>query len=144
MAAIAHPVGRSPGGGPGRINDKQELQGDFMNNQQASIGDRVQKLCTVCGEERGHIVSSISKSGQIASVRCPQCDTRSRFKKSDNLNLIAAALEGAPYNWAITYRKGQTMLHPTFGIGEVTAVVDQGKIDVLFSDRVRRLVHTKA
>ena len=36
------------------------------------------------------------------------------------------------------------MLHPTFGMGEVTAVVDPGKIDVLFSDRVRRLVHTKA
>lgn len=115
-----------------------------MENHLSAVGDRVQKLCVLCGEVRGHIVASISKSGQIASVKCPQCDTRSRFKKSDNLNLIGAMAEGAPYNWGITYRKGQTMPHPTFGMGEVTAVVDQGKIDVLFSDRVRRLVHTKA
>jgi hypothetical protein len=109
-----------------------------------AIGDRVQKLCKVCGEVRGHIVATMSKNGQISSVRCPQCDSRSRFKKGDHLDLIGSAPEGAPYNWAVTYRKGQTMMHPTFGVGEVTAVVDAGKIDVLFSDRVRRLVHTKA
>lgn len=115
-----------------------------METHQSAIGDRVQKLCLVCAEVRGHIVASISKAGNIVSVKCPACSTRSRFKKSDSNNGIGAASEGAPYNWAITYRKGQTMLHPTFGMGEVTAVVDPGKIDVLFSDRVRRLVHTKA
>lgn len=115
-----------------------------MENILSSVGDRIQKLCLICGEIRGHIVVSINKSGNISSVTCPQCDTRSRFKKGDNQNVIAAAAEGAVYNWTSTYRKGQTLMHPTFGAGEVTAVVDQGKIDVLFSDRVRRLVHTKA
>jgi hypothetical protein len=115
-----------------------------METSLPTIGDRVQKLCKVCHEVRGHIVTTVNKNGQIGSVRCPQCDTRSRFKKGDQHDLSGAAAEGAPYNWAITYRKGQTMLHPTFGLGEVTAVVDAGKIDVLFSDRVRRLVHTKA
>ena len=33
------------------------------------------------------------------------------------------------------------MIHPTFGEGEVTAVIDR-KIDVLFSDRMRRLIHS--
>jgi hypothetical protein len=129
-------------------SDSEELaitaQGTIMENHLPTIGDRVQKLCKVCNEVRGHIVASVNKSGQIVSVRCPQCDSRSRFKKGEHLDLIGAAPEGAPYNWAITYRKGQTMMHPTFGMGEVTAVVDVGKIDVLFSDRVRRLVHTKA
>ncbi len=114
-----------------------------METHLFAIGDRVQKLCAICGEVRGHVVASMNKNGQIASVRCPQCDTRSRFKKGDSMNAMAAAMEGAPYNWAVTYRKGQTMLHPTFGMGEVTAVVDQGKIDVLFADRLRRLIHTK-
>ena len=115
-----------------------------MEIPQSAIGDREEKLCLVCAEVRGHIVASISKAGSIASVSCPQCSTRSRFKKGDSQNALGAVPEGAPYNWAVTYRKGQTMLHPTFGMGEVTAVVDPGKIDVLFSDRVRRLVHTKA
>lgn len=115
-----------------------------MENHLPAIGDRIQKLCKVCHEVRGHIVTTITKNGQIGSVRCPQCDSRSRVKKGERHDLNSTALEGAPYDWAITYRKGQTLLHPTFGMGEVTAVIDAGKIDVLFSDRVRRLIHTKA
>ena len=33
------------------------------------------------------------------------------------------------------YRKGQAMMHSTFGQGEVTAVIEPQKIDVLFGDR---------
>jgi hypothetical protein len=35
------------------------------------------------------------------------------------------------------------MLHPTFGPGEVTKVIEPCKIDVLFSDRMRRLIHAR-
>lgn len=35
------------------------------------------------------------------------------------------------------------MMHPNFGEGEVTAVIEPGKIDVLFADRMRRLIHTE-
>jgi hypothetical protein len=34
-------------------------------------------------------------------------------------------------------------MHPAFGLGEVTAVIEPLKIDVLFSDRVRRLIHAR-
>jgi hypothetical protein len=36
------------------------------------------------------------------------------------------------------------MMHPSFGEGEVTAVIESGKIDVLFADRMRRLIHADA
>jgi hypothetical protein len=36
------------------------------------------------------------------------------------------------------------MMHPNFGEGEVTAVIETGKIDVLFADRLRRLIHAGA
>ena len=32
-------------------------------------------------------------------------------------------------------------MHPTFGQGEVTEIVDGQKIDVLFGDDVKRLIH---
>lgn len=35
------------------------------------------------------------------------------------------------------------MLQPTFGAGEVTALIEPIKIDVLFSDRVRRPIHSR-
>ena len=54
----------------------------------------------------------------------------------------ASKLEpGGPYDQTRAYRAGQTMQHPTFGQGEVTALIEPLKIDVLFADRMRRLIH---
>jgi hypothetical protein len=113
-----------------------------MQKPTFAVGDRVEKLCATCGEERGHVVASVTKSGQISRVDCPKCNTRSSFKKGAGATGgRAAAKAGAPYDRTFSYRKGQTLLHPSFGEGEVTAVIEPQKIDVLFADRVRRLIH---
>jgi hypothetical protein len=36
------------------------------------------------------------------------------------------------------------LVHSTFGEGEVTAIIEPQKMDVLFADRMRRLVHANA
>lgn len=105
-----------------------------------TVGDRVEQMCMTCGEERGHIVASVSKKGKITRVSCPICDSRVPYKSGTTRR--ASAKIGAPYDRARTYRRGQTMLHPTFGEGEVTGVIEPGKIDVLFADRMRRLIHS--
>jgi hypothetical protein len=116
-----------------------------MEKHQYAVGDRVDKLCTVCNEERGHVVALLNKAGQISRVSCPQCGTRSAFKSGKSVkSKRSLPQDSQPYDWTRTYRKGQTMMHPTFGLGEVTAVIEPQKIDVLFSDRVRRLVHARA
>ncbi len=114
-----------------------------MEKQTFTVGERVEKLCAVCGEERGHVVASVTKRGQISRVECPKCGTRSPFKSGAKLTgSRSSANVGAPYDRTRTYRTGQTMAHPVFGIGEVTAVIEPQKIDVLFADRVRRLIHS--
>jgi transcription elongation factor GreA-like protein len=35
------------------------------------------------------------------------------------------------------------MAHQTFGVGEVTGLIEPQKIDVLFEDRLRRLIHAQ-
>ena len=108
--------------------------------QAFAVGDRVEQMCIKCGEERGHIVASISKKGRITRVSCPICGSRVPYKSG-----VARARTpkiGAPYDRARTYRRGQTMMHPTFGEGEVTAIIEPCKIDVLFADRMRRLIHS--
>ena len=115
-----------------------------MEQQQShKIGDRVEKFCKVCGEERGHVVASLAKSGRISRVSCPVCGTRGPFK-AGAAKARAEASHGAPYDRTRTYRAGQSMTHPVFGHGEVTAVIESQKIDVLFADRMRRLVHAQA
>ena len=115
-----------------------------MDNQIHKSGERVEKFCAVCSEERGHVVASVTKAGRITSVNCPKCGTRSRFKAGGEVTERVTARTGAPYDSKYTYRAGQSMTHPVFGVGEVTAVIEPRKIDVLFPDRMRRLIHARS
>ena len=108
-----------------------------------AVGDRVDKFCVACQEERGHIVATVTKRGQISRVSCPKCGARTPFKPAAGSRTASASTKtSAPYDRYRTYRTGQHLTHPTYGPGEVTAVIEQ-KIDVLFADRVRRLIHSQ-
>ena len=103
------------------------------------IGDRVDQMCVTCNEERGHIVVSVTKSGRITRVSCPMCESRVTYRAGTTRR--ASSKVCAPYDPARTYRKGQTLTHPMFGEGEVTAIIEPQKMDVLFADRIRRMIH---
>jgi|ERR1041384_5045532 len=105
-----------------------------------AMGDRVEQMCLTCGEERGHIVASITKGGKITRVSCPKCGSRVPYKSGTTRR--ASNKAGAPYDSANTYRRGQTIMHPSFGEGEVIAIIEPRKMDVLFADRMRRLIHS--
>jgi hypothetical protein len=116
-----------------------------VEKQIYTVGERVEKFCAACGEERGHVVASVTKRGQISRVTCPKCGARSTFKAAGAEGVARGerGKAGAPYDPARTYRAGQSLTHPTFGQGEVTAVIEPHKIDVLFADRMRRLIHAR-
>ena len=115
-----------------------------MEKHAHTVGERVEKFCATCGEERGQVVVSVTKRGNISRVSCPQCGTRGTYKKAvAGAARRAAVRAGEPYDRTRTYRVGQSMMHPVFGQGEVTAVIEWRKIDVLFADRLRRLIHAR-
>jgi hypothetical protein len=114
-----------------------------MDKQTYAVGERADKLCAACGEERGHVVVSVTRAGNISRVSCPKCGTVSTCKISARKPRRPAAQSGLPYDRKQLYRIGQLMLHPAYGEGEVTALIEPRKIDVLFSDRVRRLIHAQ-
>ena len=115
-----------------------------MEKQTYAIGDRVEKLCVVCQEERGHVVASVTKRGLISRVTCPKCNTRSSFSSGTKVTGgRAKSVSSEPYDRTRTYRTGQIMVHPMWGAGEVTALIEPRKIDVLFADRIRRLIHSR-
>ena len=122
---------------------KRSRMEDFMENQVFAVGDRADKLCNTCGEERGHVVTAVTKLGQISRVSCSKCGTASAFKLSSRTRPRLSSKTPLPYDRTYTYRTGQIMAHGTFGIGEVTGVIEPQKIDVLFEDRLRRLIHAQ-
>jgi hypothetical protein len=115
-----------------------------MDKQIFAVGERADKLCAKCDEERGHIVTAVTKRGQISRVSCPKCGTVSTFKLSTRTPPGESRKAASPYDRTYTYRAGQTIEHRTFGIGEVTKLIEPRKIDVLFQDRVRRLIHAES
>lgn len=102
------------------------------------VGDRIEQMCLTCKEERGHVVASVSTRGKITRVSCPICGARVPYKAGSirrSSNTVSA-----PYDRRRSYRKGQTLMHSMFGEGEVTAIIEPNKMDVLFADRMRRLI----
>src|SRR5215204_763565 len=94
------------------------------------VGERADKLCAKCEEERGHIVTAITKRGQISRVSCSKCGTVSTFKLSLRTSPRLADKPPSAYDRTVTYRAGQSMTHDTFGVGEVTGLIEPQKIDV--------------
>ena len=107
------------------------------------VGDRIDKFCAVCTEERGHTVTSITKRGQISRVGCPKCGTISTFQLASRTLPHQATKVPSPYDRTLTYRAGQSMTHEMFGVGEVTKLIEPRKMEVLFHDRLRRLIHAQ-
>ncbi|HEY0461497.1 MAG TPA: hypothetical protein VGC97_20340 [Pyrinomonadaceae bacterium] len=116
-----------------------------MKKQTYTIGENVEKFCEACSEQLGHIVKSVTKTGSVSRVRCSKCGLLGTFKPNSNSTKVQslASKTGDPYSQSRTYRAGQIMTHPTFGTGEVMTVFDTKTIDVLFMDRVRRLIHSR-
>jgi predicted RNA-binding Zn-ribbon protein involved in translation (DUF1610 family) len=114
-----------------------------MEKQTYTVGERMDKLCAVCDDERGHVVVSVTKAGNISRVNCPMCGTVSRCKISARKARRPQSQAGLPYDRTHLYRVGQLMSHQTYGEGEVTALIEPRKIDVLFPDRMRRLIHAQ-
>ena len=111
--------------------------------QISKVGDRVEQTCVTCGEERGHIVASVTVKGKITRVSCPKCGTVSAFKLALRTLPRPAIKAPSPYDRTLTYRAGQSMTHEMFGIGEVTRLIEPRKMEVLFQDRLRRLIHAQ-
>ena len=114
-----------------------------MEKQIFTVGQRADQLCAVCGEERGHIVKSVTKLGQISRVSCSKCGTVSTFKPSLRRSPRPTDKPPSAYDRTVTYRAGQSMTHEMFGIGEVTRLIEPRKMEVLFQDRLRCLIHAQ-
>jgi hypothetical protein len=115
-----------------------------MQKQVFTVGERTDKVCAVCDEERGHIVTSVTKRGQISRVSCSKCGTISTFKLTSRTSPRPSTKTPSPYDRTLTYRAGQSMTHDMFGIGEVTRLIEPRKMEVLFQDRLRRLIHAQS
>ena len=115
-----------------------------MTTTKYAVGDGLQMMCSVCDVDQNHTVQSVTKLGKITAAVCDACATVSTFSRGVKTSVsVGRAKTASPYDRTRKYRKGQAMMHSVFGQGEVTAVLEPHKIDVLFGDTTRRLIHAQ-
>jgi hypothetical protein len=116
-----------------------------MKTEKYSAGDKIVMMCSACDVEQSHLVQTVTKLGKITSAVCEACQTASTFSRGVKTSVAVGKSNktASPYDRTRKYKKGQAMMHSVFGQGEVTAVLELQKIDVLFGDRTRRLIHAQ-
>jgi hypothetical protein len=128
--------------------------------------------CKKCGAERYHTVLAHT-SATSAKVECETCHSKKTYKlpsarkakvpgapkaKSTSPRgasaraaaheqeyqtlLSAAPTDAAPYNMKMKFTLNQKIQHPKFGVGVVKTAFND-KVEVVFQDEVRNLVHNR-
>jgi len=115
-----------------------------MKNQVSAVGDSIEMMCSACDIEQLHKVVAVTKKGVVTSAVCESCESASTFTRGVKTSVsVGRSKNVSPYDRMRKYKKGQAMAHSVFGRGEVTAVIEPHKIDVLFADKTRRLIHAQ-
>lgn len=115
-----------------------------MKETAYAVDQTIEMMCSACDEEKSHRIVTVTKQGKITKAACEGCETVSTFARGVKTSVTAGGGKAAsPYDRSRKYRKGQAMTHEKFGRGEVTAVIEPQKIDVLFGDQTRRLIHAQ-
>jgi len=116
-----------------------------MKKEVFAVGESVEMMCSACDLEQNHKIQTVTKQGKITKASCEACETVSTFTRGVKTSVaMGSGKNASPYDRERKYRKGQAMTHEKFGRGEVTAVIEPQKIDVLFGDQTRRLIHAQA
>jgi len=134
------------------------------------VGADVKALCGRCGES-WHVIVAMGVGDKIASVECKRCHLRHRYRPvaADVAKLAASKparkrAESAPkrsktpvtlvkidptrpsrrYMMTEAFVVGDQIDHSTFGLGVVEMDMGSGKIQVMFMEGRRILVHKLA
>ncbi len=109
-----------------------------------TVDQEIDSMCSACDTVTKHIVRSVTKLGSITQAACLTCETASTFSRGVKTSVnMGKGKVAAPYDRNRAYKKGQAMMHDKFGHGEVTAVLDAHKIEVLFGDSTRKMLHAQ-
>jgi len=135
-----------------------------MAEQVPQVGASVQALCTRCRKTTRHIVVSVV--GRLPGrVRCAICEGDHNYRSPRSTatarpkgppkgprgtSAVVQEWEGRvgtrdpgealPYEAGRTYRTGDLLAHPTFGLGLVRKVIPPNKVEVHFRSGIKRLV----
>lgn len=139
------------------MDDKKKAR--TIKLKESKVGDKVICACPKCKRLWDHSVHSILKN-QIDEVKCEKCadihryaDPLIRKKVSrkrpvkisprelwEKKMAVVATAKKIPYTFSGFFKENDLIDHNTFGLGFVTRLLTEDKIQVLFQDGEKVLV----
>lgn len=84
-------------------------------------------------------IDRVIKNARVASGKKASLSTGELWTKALN----SATIASVDYSIKGSFKAGDVISHPTFGQGIVEKLIDNNKIEVLFKDDYRTLMHNK-
>jgi late competence protein required for DNA uptake (superfamily II DNA/RNA helicase) len=129
-----------------------------MSTEKFIVGNEINSLCTRCKKPQIHIIISIVKE-KVSKVQCRNCGgfhryrdpeaplktprKRSKISAEDlwekKMTLVSAQ-QKIPYTFSGNFMVNDLIDHSTFGLGVVTHLLSEDKIQVIFKDGEKILV----
>ena len=130
-----------------------------MSDEKKVVGSDINSMCTKCKQSQGHVITSIVKD-RIAQVQCRFCGSLHRYRNPDaplkpprkrpvsispeeaweKIMKRVASQKEIPYTFSGDFKVDDLINHFTFGLGVVTQILPDRKIQVIFKDSDKTLV----
>jgi hypothetical protein len=117
-----------------------------------AAGADIDAYCPTCKSVTRHVVIAM-KGTRAAKAECKACHSAHAYRKnppdakSKKKNQFEGAMEGRDASKALPYKINKKfntddlIKHKTFGIGLVTRVLSDKKMEVLFQESTKLLIH---
>lgn len=112
------------------------------------VGEKITRVhCNSCGGQ--HAYRKGPPGTRAAATRASGSRTAVLASKAERPNQYQALLRGRtadgarPYSTSTRFKVGDLVSHSTFGLGAITGERDNVKIDVLFAEGPRTLLHAQ-
>ncbi len=117
-----------------------------------AAGSEIEAWCPACKDVKTNVVVAM-KGTRAAKTQCRVCESVHAYRKNPpdyrakKKNQFQDAMDGrdtskaAPYKISKKYNLDDVIKHKTFGLGLVTRVVSDKKLEVLFEESTKLMVH---
>lgn len=106
-------------------------------------------LCKTCKSTHSYKAPGATKKKTSISTVIKTAKAKNHTKTSESVNELwtkavnKTTLSSKSYTIKGNFLSGDLIEHPTFGTGIVEKLIDSNKIEVLFKDEYRTLIHNK-
>jgi hypothetical protein len=133
-------------------------------NKEPRIGQEISAYCGKCKLERTHTIAAMEGEGVVKKVACTMCgsfhnyklpktaaegDAKPRKASGTRKSRAAASIDSLldssrpskPYSMSGNFSAGDLINHPSFGLGAVELTRPPNKMEVIFREGKKTLVH---